>query len=1300
MGLSASDSGDPNDMTVTEAFDIPPFHVAAVELDAASYSPGQDAIATVNDTGLNVSSVNVTFTTSRGDSESVVLDDVSGGNSSEFRGAAKTTLHAGAVTANNGQLEIYFGDTITVTYTDPDDGSGDVVDVFETASVGTALSTQRIGPDGAGMRSSDVQGQLSPGVTDVFRVDVVEGETVSIAVDPSANVRPAVEFRRDGETVIASQWAGAAGESVLLQHIAIETGTYDLLVSDQHVVGGSYNLVVATNGGLEAETFGGSNNSDLVDAQVLTFRPLSIGTGEISTVHGRGSNGADVDSYRIDLIDGQSTSVGLTGPGSVIELLDEGGAIVASGAPANNLDQAISTFTDSTVNGEVDSYFLRVLNPASDYQLVVTRDAVLDVEPNNTSETAQQLDGVSAAVGHLASADADYFEIPALAGAPVTVTTGTPGDQLRGELTNQLNPQLRLLDDDGNELTFDTTSLDGKNAQLTYVSPSDATLFVEVSAQTGMGDYQLLVDRSLVPALVVDVGDGLVVGEDGTSDSFTVALTRQPNTNVVLDVSSNSSHLSASQRLTFTPSDWNAPQAVSLNAIDNLIVDGARTGSVTISVDAGASDEDYDSVSSQVLSVTVQDDELAELIVHETDSATIVYESGLTDAIDVALSAEPISDVVVILAPEDGTEVIVSPATLTFTPANWNVAQTVTILGADDDAADGDVTTSLLVSVDTGPSDNLFGDAAGQTIDVTTRDDEDDPVEVSLTLRELDESPGIRVGEDFEVDVSFADRVNVQALMSAYVDVTFSASHLAISGVSYDDEYTDLQTGVLDSEAGVIADLGATAADGIPTGNRVVTLQMQALEIGSTDVSTSIASAIESAVLLFDTEIQGDQRFDTIHDSLTVEILPNAAVSLVIDDSLDGVEGIDPGETFHVDVHIRDLANGLPVRSGYVDVVFDPTYFEVTSIVFDEDYQDGRTGLIDNDSGRVDELGAFTLGGAPANDRIATLEFLALQSGTTVIGTELADAVGSPLLSFSGNLIGDLRGQADYGDVSLKVGRADLETQVFLINSAHLLQGRANLTYFVHNSGSGPAESFQNHLIWSPNDILGDGDDVVIPDSESTISGLGPGASRSVTLALQLDRAMLYAHSRSFDPPGSGSGTASNDVSHLFLVVDANNSVEEIDESNNTNGEVGKGVLPVTYFPWDSGGDGIVTPLDALQTLQAVNTSDLISDFDGNGVVTPLEALGIIQRIGYRRSDAVASFAGLQQSPHRDFAATVERPVSSFSGISAEIPRRLSVFDRDESEDVRFVPRVAAQQSVKSDTDGIAVSESNWLDLI
>ena len=62
------------------------------------------------------------------------------------------------------------------------------------------------------------------------------------------------------------------------------------------------------------------------------------------------------------------------------------------------------------------------------------------------------------------------------------------------------------------------------------------------------------------------------------------------------------------------------------------------------------------------------------------------------------LNAQPTADVTIGLSSSDTTEGTVSPASLTFTTANWNTAQTVTVTGVDDALDDGDVGYTIVTA--------------------------------------------------------------------------------------------------------------------------------------------------------------------------------------------------------------------------------------------------------------------------------------------------------------------------------------------------------------------------------------------------------------------------------------------------------------------------------------------------------------------------------------------------------------------------------------------------------------------------
>ena len=75
----------------------------------------------------------------------------------------------------------------------------------------------------------------------------------------------------------------------------------------------------------------------------------------------------------------------------------------------------------------------------------------------------------------------------------------------------------------------------------------------------------------------------------------------------------------------------------------------------------------------------------------------------------VVLDAQPVSDVVITFVSSDsGVSTVNSP--LTFTSANWDTPQTVTITGIDDDLDDGINTSTITLAVDDANADDSFDD--------------------------------------------------------------------------------------------------------------------------------------------------------------------------------------------------------------------------------------------------------------------------------------------------------------------------------------------------------------------------------------------------------------------------------------------------------------------------------------------------------------------------------------------------------------------------------------------------------------
>src|SRR5256885_2815466 len=92
--------------------------------------------------------------------------------------------------------------------------------------------------------------------------------------------------------------------------------------------------------------------------------------------------------------------------------------------------------------------------------------------------------------------------------------------------------------------------------------------------------------------------------------------------------------------------------------------------------------------------VTNKDNDAAGITVVPGSGLTTT-EGGGTATFTVVLGTQPTANVTIGLSSSDLTEGTVAPASVTFTPVNWNTAQTVTVTGVNDFVTSEDHTSTL-----------------------------------------------------------------------------------------------------------------------------------------------------------------------------------------------------------------------------------------------------------------------------------------------------------------------------------------------------------------------------------------------------------------------------------------------------------------------------------------------------------------------------------------------------------------------------------------------------------------------------
>ena len=184
-----------------------------------------------------------------------------------------------------------------------------------------------------------------------------------------------------------------------------------------------------------------------------------------------------------------------------------------------------------------------------------------------------------------------------------------------------------------------------------------------------------------------------------------LALSERPDGDVRIDLSSDQSAIAdvdwglGDAFLTFTVNNWDQAQGVSIVAG----VDDSTLQDLSTLLTVSASNGGYDTISDQV-TVNVTNTTAPGMTVSET---SFVIDEGGQDSFMVVLDAQPTDAVTLTLVSDDPAAVLVSPTSLSFTTANWDVAQTVTVEGVQDGDTFDEADVEISVSAADGGYDGL-----------------------------------------------------------------------------------------------------------------------------------------------------------------------------------------------------------------------------------------------------------------------------------------------------------------------------------------------------------------------------------------------------------------------------------------------------------------------------------------------------------------------------------------------------------------------------------------------------------------
>jgi hypothetical protein len=500
------------------------------------------------------------------------------------------------------------------------------------------------------------------------------------------------------------------------------------------------------------------------------------------------------------------------------------------------------------------------------------------------------------------------------------------------------------------------------------------------------------------PGFIVTPTTGLTTTENGGTATFTVRLTSEPTANVTVgvhssDVTEGSTNVAT---LTFTAANYNSPQTVTVRGMNDDVADGNQSYRVILDP-AMSSDGNYNNRDPGDVTVSNTDNDSADITVTAVAGLS-TGENGSDATFTVVLNSQPTADVVIPLASNDTSEGTVSPASITFTAANWSAPRTITVHGIDDPVQDGNqlyrVTVGPATSTDTG-----YAGKSGPDVSLTNTDNDTAGISVTPTT-------GLTTGENgttaaFTVTLNSQPTADVSIAISSGTtsEGTVSTATLAFTSANWNAPKTVTLRGVddavQDGDKPYTITIGpATSGDGNYNGKfgaDVHAINVDNDSAGITVTPTTGLSTAENGLTASFTVVLNSQ--------------PTATVTIPIA-SGDPTEGtVAPTSLIFTDTNWSSPRT-VTVR-GVDDPVQDgdkPYLVNVGPATSGDTNYNGKTGAdvhvlnVDNDSAGITVAPTTSTG-----NRLATLENGATATFTVVLNSQPTADVTIPLASSNTN---------------------------------------------------------------------------------------------------------------------------------------------------------------------------------------------------------------------------------------------------------------------------------------------------------
>ena len=226
------------------------------------------------------------------------------------------------------------------------------------------------------------------------------------------------------------------------------------------------------------------------------------------------------------------------------------------------------------------------------------------------------------------------------------------------------------------------------------------------------------------------INNDFTASESGGTISLTFELLSQPTADVTIPLALSGETdelLLPVSSITISPANWDQPQLnqVILTGVDDNIIDGRRSV-LLVTGNPSSTDLPYNGLTAaNIADVNLynEDNDNAGLTINPPSP---VSENASTSLMMVSLQTSIAATTTILISLTDTTELSISTTQLSFTPSNWNTPQSVEITGLDDNLIDGDILSSLILTVDATNCDSFYCSLTAEVVSVLNFDNDAD----------------------------------------------------------------------------------------------------------------------------------------------------------------------------------------------------------------------------------------------------------------------------------------------------------------------------------------------------------------------------------------------------------------------------------------------------------------------------------------------------------------------------------------------------------------------------------------------